>query len=222
MRKYGLLLLGFLLDVALAGTLVKLAAPFAERVLDIPLPAIWQVFIVLALVLAAAMLDSSPGSWLLAPATVEREAGVTARQWPNLVLGTLGILGVASAAIDPAKTLAAPFLLMVEPTPLKLAVVALYHATLGWGGIMLLRFMAGARLVNLILFVFGVIVGIVNYLFSRDAMVAMIQASGRDRGAPPSLEDAERYVSYGALYGIGLGVIMLAVLWLCRERPRQQ
>jgi len=95
-RKYVLPFLGFYIDFIFINSLVGLAAHLAKiagREVDpaYATPASWGLII--SLILVGRRFDFSLGQQLLAQAKAEREMGVTTRQWPNLIIGTLMIIG---------------------------------------------------------------------------------------------------------------------------------
>ncbi len=109
---------------------------------------------------------------MLARAIREDETGSTARQWPNLVLGTLGVLSGLKEFVRwtlPGDGL--PFLFMVEETPLKLAALTVNGALYIFGGVLLLRFAFGAKLLNAPLLLFGLAMTVVNVLYFHAALV---------------------------------------------------
>lgn len=225
MRKSVLPLLSLYLDFIWINALVGLAdhvLPWLSQALfGQSLP--WAASIAVSLLLLGIgrMLGVSVGGWLLSWAADEREAGVTLRQWPNLVLGTLAFLSGLKEMVrwvEPGNGL--PFLLMVEETPLKIAALMLFGAAVALAGIMLLRFMRGARLVNSLLIGFAMAAFAVNMLFSREAMVTAAMTRRANQGLPATLEQAEGVVSFTLYAAIALLAVCCVLLFLCRERPQ--
>lgn len=225
MRKSVLPLLSLYLDFIWINALVGLAdhvLPWLSRALfGQPLP--WAASIAVSLLLLGIgrMLGVSVGGWLLSWAADERDAGVTLRQWPNLVLGTLAFLSGLKEMVrwvEPGDGL--PFLLMVEETPLKIAALMLFGAAVALAGAMLLRFAPGAKLFNAALLAFGAAAFAVNMLFSREAMVAAAMTRRTNQGLPATLEQAEGVVSFTLYAAIALIVVCCVLLSLCREREQ--
>ncbi|MER9518451.1 hypothetical protein NKI44_14010 [Mesorhizobium sp. M0614] len=222
MRKYGIPLLSLFLDFLWINTVVGLAIyllpTLAETAFDVPVP--WSAQIVISLVLLSIgrLLDLSVGEYLLSNAVTEWEAGGRLRQWPNLLLGTAGFLsGLKELERWTAPGSGVPFLFMVEETPLKIGVLMIYGALYGLGGILLLRFAAGAKLFNAALLAVGAVAMAVNILFFHDAMVTAIITRNENQGREITLEAAERAVALSP-YGFVLLGVMAAVLYFCRER----
>jgi hypothetical protein len=222
LRKYVLPLLGLYLDFVWIDAIVVLVnwqfPGLAATVLG--QPASWSVLMVLSLSLLglARVANISMGQWLLSYARSEQPAGQ--RQWPNILLGTVGfVVGIIQLplAVEPGDGV--PFLFMVEDTPLKMAAIALYGALYGWAGVMLLRFMPGAKLYSALMFASGLPLVAINHLFSRDAMVARLMAQAVSHGRSLTPERAEFVLSVAPVFNLLFVGIMLVILLLCRERP---
>ncbi|CAN7233659.1 hypothetical protein [Mesorhizobium sp. LjNodule214] len=222
MRKYVLLFLGLCLDYVWMNAAVvlvdRLFPGVAETVLGQPTS--WAARTVLSLILVslAWVANVSVGEWLLSYALAEQPAG--RRQWPNLLLGTLGFVsGIWYVLRLTQPDDGMPFLFMVEQTPLKIAAVALYIALYGWCGVMLLRFEPRAKLYNALLFASTLPLAAINQLFSHDALVASMVARANSEGRTFTMEKAELYARLSIYYAVLLVVVMLAILYFCRERP---
>ncbi|SIT54535.1 membrane hypothetical protein [Mesorhizobium prunaredense] len=223
MRKYVVPFLSLFLDFiwinAVVGLAIYLVPSLPETAFGGPLPWSAQIVISLVLLSISRLLNLSLGEYLLSYAVAEWEAGVRLRQWPNLLLGTVGVLsGVNELVRGTEPGTGVPFLFMVEETPLKMVAITVYGALFGLGGIMLLRFATGAKLLNGALLASGVFVMAVNILFYHDAMVAAIIARNENQGRLITLEAAERAVALSP-YGFVLLGVMAAILYFCRERP---
>jgi hypothetical protein len=222
MRKYGIPLLSLFLDFlwinTAIGLLIYLLPTLAESVLGGPAP--WSAQIVISLILLSVgrLLNLSFGDYLLSNAVAERDAGGKLRQWPNLLLGTLGFLSGLKDLVrwtEPGS--AVPFLFMVEETPLKIGVLLVYGALYGLGGVLLLRFASGAKLLNGVILAIGAVAMVINVLFYHDAMVAAIIARNENQGREITVEAAEKAVALSP-YGFVLLAVMGVVLYFCRER----
>lgn len=225
MRKYILPLLSLYLDFLVVDTVVGLfiyLSPFfIENLFGGPLSWPAQISISLLLLIIERFLKVSLGDYLLSYAIAERNAGVALRQWPNLVLGTLGFLsGVKEIVRWTLPGDGMPFLFMVEETPFKLAMLMAKGALVVLSGIMLLRFLPGARLLNAALFAFGVAMTTINLLWFRDEMVAAQVNRRLRQGLPADLESAQAVVSTVPIYGGIFFVLLFVLLYFCRERPK--
>ena len=224
MRKYVLPLLSLYLDFividAAVGLVAYLAPSFVESLFGEPLPWLAQATISLLLLIVGRFLNVSLGDYLLSYAIAEREAGIMLRQWPNVLLGTVGFLSGLKEIVRwtlPGDGM--PFLFMVEETPLKLAALITYGALYGLGGIMLLHFTRGAKLLNAALLAFGAAMMAVNLVYFRDTMVAAQINRRLNQGLPAELESAEAVVSNAPIYGGVFFALMFVLLYFCRERP---
>lgn len=222
MRKYGIPALSVFLDFlwinTVVGLLIYLLPTFAEAAFGGPVP--WSAQIVISLVLLSIgrVMDLSLGEYLLSNAVAEWEAGGRLRQWPNLLLGTAGFLsGLKELERWTEPRSGVPFLFMVEETPLKIGVLVVYGALYGLGGILLLRFAAGAKLLTGALLAVGSVAMATNILFFHDAMVDAIITRNENQGREITLEAAERAVALSP-YGFVLLGVMAAILYFCRER----
>lgn len=222
MRKYGIPLLSLFLDFLWINTVVGLAVyllpTLTEAAFGGPVP--WSAQIVISLVLLSIgrVLNLSLGEYLLSNAVAEWKAGGRLRQWPNLLLGTIGFLSGLKELVrwtEPGSGI--PFLFMVDETPLKIGVLVVYGALYGLGGILLLRFAAGAKLFTGALLAVGSVVMAINILFYHDAMVTAIITRNENQGREITMEAAERAVALSP-YGFVLLGVMAAVLYFCRER----
>ncbi|MER9753428.1 hypothetical protein NKJ46_08220 [Mesorhizobium sp. M0166] len=222
MRKYVLLFLSLCIDYVWVNAAVvlvdRLFPGIAETVLG--QPASWAARQVLSLILFSLVrvANVSVGEWLLSYAQTEQPAGQ--RQWANLLLGTLGVLsGIWYLLRLTGPDDGAPFLFMVEDTPLKTAAVAIYSAVYSWCGVMLLRFEPKAKLCNALLFASVLPLTAINLIFSRDALVASMVARAASQGRSFPVEKAELYARVSIYYAILLVAVMLTILYFCRERP---
>lgn len=223
MRKNFLSLLAFYLDFLCADAAITLAYYFVgaavENIIGFPLDWGWQVGIALTLAALLHGFGLSVGERLLAYAVAEREAGVTLRQWPNLVLGTLGLLsGLKELVRWTAPGTGMPFFLLVEETPFKIAAVTLFGASFGLGGIMLLTFWPRAKLFNAVFYGLGLVGAPLNYLFAYEATVAAQMTRKGNQGLPQTREQAEAIVNMSPWFGLAFVGAMLIVLYFCRER----
>ncbi|MER8429334.1 hypothetical protein [Mesorhizobium caraganae] len=223
MRKFTLPFLGLILDFfwidAAVGLIDQLFPGIAATILGQSMSWSARIVVSLALLSLARLANLSVGDWLLHYALTEREAGVSLRQWPNLLLGTIGFLSAIWQLVQltqPSNGM--PFLFMVEDTPLKMLALALHAAFHGWGGAMLLRFAHRARLFNAVLFSATLPLTAINYLFFRDAMVAAMMVRPT-YGPLRSADQAERIVAFSPIYAVVLVAMLLAILYFCRERP---
>jgi len=190
-----------------------------EKLIGVPISWAVQLSISLLIVIAMRLLSLSIGTWLLAYATAERQRGIAQRQWPNLVLGTLGVWSgldwIASRLTGPDD--GSPFFFMVQDTPLKLVALLLYGAVTLWSGVLLLRFSRGARRFNWVLLGFMVAIMILNLLFFHEAMVLAQVARRMSQGLSTDREAAEAVIMWTPLYGgIAFGLIAF-LLYRCRE-----
>lgn len=223
MRKYILPLLGLYLDFICINAAIGLAVYFVglanEELIGTPPPWGAQMLASLLVLSVLRLLHFSIGEWLLAYAVAEREADIVNRQWPNLVLGTIGLLSGLKEAVRwtlPGDGM--PFLFMVDETPAKVAAVFTFGLLYIAGGAMLLRFAPGAKLFNGILLTFGAVMMAVNLLFFRDAMVAAQVERRLSQGLAPDIEAAEAVVSMAPVYGGVVFALLYLLLYFCRAR----
>ncbi|MGX9576409.1 hypothetical protein [Mesorhizobium sp. f-mel] len=222
LRKYVLLFLGLCIDFVWINAAVVLADRLFPGVAEaiIGQPTSWAALTVLTLGLLslARVANASVGEWLLSYALAEQAA--RARQWANLLLGTLGFVSgiwYLLRLTEPSDGM--PFLFMVEDTPMKIAAVALHSTLYSWCGVMLLRLEPRAKLYNALLFASTLPLAAINQMFSHDALLASIMARANSQGRPFTMEKAELYARLSIYYAILLVVVMLAILYFCRERP---
>ncbi|MER8829653.1 hypothetical protein NKH73_22775 [Mesorhizobium sp. M0938] len=222
MRKYVLRFLSLCIDYLWVNAAVVLADQLFPSVAEAVLgqPASWAARQVLSLVLLSLVrvANASVGEWLLSYAQTEQPAGQ--RQWANLLLGTLGVLsGIWYLLHLTEPDDGMPFLFMVEDTPLKTAVIALYSALYSWCGVMLLRFEPKAKLRNALLFASVLPLTAINVIFSHDELIGSMVARAARQGRSFPVEKAEVYARVSVYYAILLVAVMLAILYFCRERP---
>ncbi|MGX5831617.1 hypothetical protein [Mesorhizobium sp. 43Arga] len=222
MRKYGIPALSLFLDFLWINTAITLTIyllpTLTEAAFGGPMPLSAQIVVSLVLLSIGRVLNLSLGDYLLSKAVAEWDAGGRLRQWPNLLLGTIGFLsGLKELERWTEAGNGIPFLFMVEETPLKIVVLVIYGTLYGLGGILLLRFAAGAKLLNGALLAVGAVAMAINILFYHDAMVAAIIARNENQGREITVEAAERAVALSP-YGFVLLGVMAAVLYFCRER----
>lgn len=222
MRKYILPGLGLYLDFIVIDAGMGLAAFFLATAIEgwTGMPVTWPMQISASLlgVVLLRYLDRSIGEWLLAHAMAERAAGVTTRQWPNLVMGTIGVLsGLKEMVRWTAPGDQMPFLFMVEETPLKIFAITTYGAAFVLGGVLLLRFAPGARLFNAVLIALGAAMLAINLAFYHDAMVAAQITRRINQGLPVDPAAAEAVVASAPLYSFGLFALLFVLVYLCRE-----
>lgn len=222
MRKYVLAFFSLCIDYVWINAAVALVERLFPDVVATILgqPTSWAVRQLGTLVLLSLLrvANASLGEWMTSYALAERPAGQ--RQWPNLLLGTLGFVSAISYLfrfIEDGNGM--PFMLMVEDTPLKIGAVALYSALFCWGGIMLVRFAPAAKLYNALMAISAVPLAALNQMFSHDALVASIIAGASNRGHPMTLEKAEVYARLSIYFSILVCAVVLACLYFCRERP---
>jgi hypothetical protein len=191
---------------------------FAEAIIGQPISWAARQLLTLVLLSLARVANASIGEWLLANARAEQPAG--RRQWPNLLLGMLCFLsGIWDLLHLTMPGDGMPFLFMVEDTPLKTAAVALYSVFYSLCGMMLLRFEPRAKLCSAVLFISILPLAAINQIFSRDALVASMLARAANQGRAFPLEKAEAYARLSIYFAFVLMAVMLALLYLCRERP---
>lgn len=224
MRLRFLQLFAFLLDVTCTSAALRLVRGFAGPVIESTLgfPISFPIHLLVALAIAGLLrlAGISIGEMLLAYPLSEHEAGSPPRQWPNLLMGTGGILGSAmllTSWLRPDDGM--PFFLLVEPTQTKLMAKMLYGALGFIGALMLLAFWPRARIFNGILIGATLLAPVLNYFFAHDAIVTVLLTRAYETGAPMTVEMAERYGTYASAYGVVFPLILLAILYLCRERP---
>jgi hypothetical protein len=223
MRKYILPVLGFYIDFIFINSLVSLMAHLARsagREIDpaYAVPASWGL--ILSLILVGRRFDFSIGQQLLSYAKAERELGLTTRQWPNLVTGTLMILSGLKELVNwtaPGQGL--PLFLLVEETPLKIGLLTILGGICLLAGIMMLRFTPGAKSVSAAVLVFSGTGLAVSFYFARDALVAAQMARRANQGLQRTMEDAERMISFMPYFLIVFFAVAFWMLYLCRERP---
>ncbi|WP_137930156.1 hypothetical protein [Mesorhizobium comanense] len=223
MRKYVVAFFSLCIDAAWIGVAVALANRLgvAEMVLGQPLSGAGCALVVTLLLTVARLTNASLGEWLLAYALDEKPAGQ--RQWPNLVLGTVSLIsGLLTLLNQTVPDHGMPFLFMVEQTPLKIAAVTLYGCLCCWCGAMLLRFEPRAKLYNAVMAASSVPLAAINQLFSHDALIASMMARANAAGREFPLEKAEAYARISIYYSILVAVVMLAILYFCRERASSQ
>lgn len=223
MRKYILPLLSIYLDFIWVNTLVGLAMHFfgaaVEALLGGPLSWPGSVAVSLVVVSILRLLNVSAGDWLLEHAIAERQAGSGLRQWPNLLMGTIGFLSGCKEAVRwtlPGDGM--PMMFLVEETPVKLVVIFVYGLLYVLAGAMLLRFARGAKLFNFVLLGLGVVVIAVNLLFFREAMVNAQLLRRANLGLPVDQAAAEAVVSTMPLYGGIFFALLFLLIYLSRER----
>ncbi|WP_136617919.1 MULTISPECIES: hypothetical protein [Mesorhizobium] len=222
MRKYVLPLLGLYLDFVWINAIVVLAdrlfPGIAETFLGQPMPVRAQTALSLILIGLARLTNASLGQRLLSYAWSEQPAGQ--RQWPNLLLGTAGFVsGIGQLKRLTGSGDVVPFLSMFEDTPLMIAAFALYAALYGWCGVALLRFAPGAKLFGALIFASSVLLAGIDFLFSRDVLIARMMMREASKGRPIPLERAEFFLSLSLLYTLVFSGILLVILLFCRERP---
>jgi hypothetical protein len=221
LRKYVLPLLSLYLDFVWINAIVVLVYRLVPGVAEIFLgqpPGRVQTALSLILIGLARVTNASLGQRLLSYARSEKPAGQ--RQWPNLLLGTAGFvsgIGQLKRLTEPGD--GSPFLFMVEDTPLKLIALMLYAALYGWCGVMLLRFAPGAKIYGALIFASSVLLGVISFLFSRDAMIARVMVSQASKGRPLTPGDAEFFLNLAFMSTLVFIGIMLVILLSSRERP---
>lgn len=223
MRKYILPLLGLYLDFICIDTVVGLATYFfgegIERLLGMPVSWAAQASASLVVLIVLRLLNLSVGEWLLAYAVAERQSGVRLRQWPNLFLGTVGLLsGLKEIVRWTVPGDGIPLLFLVEDTPVKVLVLAPFGALYIISGVMLLRFQPSAKLFNAALLGLGAVIMAGNLLFFRDAMIAAQLNRRINQGLPADPQAAESVVAYAPLYGVVSFGVLAVVLYFCRGR----
>ncbi|MBW6422519.1 hypothetical protein KX729_13765 [Rhizobium sp. XQZ8] len=119
--------------------------------------------------------------------------------------------------LDRTWTGTAAFLL-VDETPLKIGLLTILGGICLLAGIMMLRFIPGAKLVNAAIMAFSAAGLAVSFYFARDALVAAQVARRANQGLQRTVEDAERMVSFAPYASVVVFAAMLWVLHLCRER----
>ncbi|EFG4742164.1 hypothetical protein BM885_005249, partial [Escherichia coli] len=202
MRKYVLRALSLYLDLIWVWTVVGICQYFVgdEIAGALGRAPTWIEEVSVAGLIAAALklFNLSAGDWLLARAIREDEAGSTARQWPNLLVGTVLFLsGLKEIVRWTLPGDGQPFLFMVEETPLKIMAVATFGLLYIVGGVLVLRFAYGAKALNYALLGIGAIMTAINYLFYRDAIMQALVDRKLAQGLPITLEDAEAAVRMG-------------------------
>ena len=223
MRKYALRLLPVYLDFIWVWALVGLVDYLGRGLLSRYLgpDQVWLAGAVVSLIIAVvlAVANLSVGERLLAYAKREDESGSKARQWPNLLLGTILFLSGLKEIVrwtEPGTGMPAFFL--VEETPLKVAVLMLYGAANLIGAVMLLGFWRGAKLFNFVLLAIATVAGLASYVFYRAEMIAALMTRRQNQGLPMDAERAETYVNAGPAFFLGTMVVFAAILYFCRER----
>ncbi|MBN9222791.1 MAG: hypothetical protein J0I79_33080 [Mesorhizobium sp.] len=220
MRKYVVAFFSLCIDAAWISVVIVLAnrLGLAEMLLGQPLSGAACALIITLLLTVARLTNTSLGEWLLAYALDEKPA--SQRQWPNLVLGTLGFVsGLLSLLHQTAPDYGMPFLFMVEQTPLKIATATLYACLYCLCGMMLLRFAPRAKLYNALLCVSTLPLALINIMFSYDALIGSMMARAESAGRSFPLEKAQVYARVSVYYTILMIVVVLAILYFCRERP---
>lgn len=219
MRKYVLAFFSLCIDYVWINAAIVLANRLgvAEIVLGQPLSWAARALLTLILLSVARLANASLGEWLLSYAATEQPA---LRQWPNILLGTLSFVSGIWYLLNLTELgEGMPFLFMVEQTPLKIAAVALYSGLYSWCGVMLLRFEPKAKLYNALLLASTLPLTAINQLFSHDALIASMIARASREGRSFPLEKAEVYARVSIYWAILVVVVMLAILYFCRERP---
>lgn len=223
MRKYVFPVLSFYLDFIFLNALVGLIdhlAQIAGKGIDSDITASTSWVATSILVLIIRSINISIGDRLLSYARAERAMGNSARQWPNLLLGTMMVLGGLKEMIrwsQPGNGM--PLFLLVEETPFKIALLTVFGAICLIGGTMALRFTPGARLVNAAVLAFTAAGLAVSFHFKRDALVAAQVARRANQGLEQTAEQAERMVAFAPYFLLSFFAVTLWILYLCRERP---